>query len=63
MKAFIMVREEGAIGEGIEFSNGQVVVQNSTGTLLVCPDRDTAILLHNADGQTQFQFTEEMVSS
>lgn len=55
-----MNREEGPIGEGIEFSDGQVVVQNNTGTLVVCRDRDTAVLLHNADGQTQFTFTEEM---
>jgi len=63
MKAFLMTRPEGPIGEGIEFSDGQVVVQNNTGTLMVCPNRDTAILLHNGDGQTQFQFTEEMVST
>ena len=63
MKAFLMVREDGPIGEGVEFTNGQVVVQNAAGTLVVCPDRDSAILLHNADGQTQFQFTEEMISA
>ena len=57
-----MVREEGPIGEGIELSDGKVVVQNNTGTLVICEDRDTAILMHNADGKTQFTFTEELRS-
>ena len=60
MKAFILQREEGPIGEGIEFSNGQVVVLSNAGTMVTCNDRDTAILMHNADGKTQFTFTEEL---
>lgn len=61
MKAFIMERDEGVIGEGIEFSGGQVAVRNTTGTVLLCDNIDIAVTLHGGgDGKTNFTFTEEL---
>ena len=60
-----MTREEGAIGECMEFSDGKVVVRTlleHDQTLTVCESRDTAIVMFNGDGKTQFTFTEELRS-
>lgn len=61
MKAFIMERDEGVIGEGIEFTGGQVAVRNVAGSLVVCDNIDIAVTMHGGgDGKTNFTFTEEL---
>ena len=59
MKAFILNRGAEVIGEGIEFSDGRTVVQTGP-ALVMSADLESAVAMHNADGNTQFTYTEEL---
>lgn len=66
MRTFTMVRDTdvtgysgtGEVAEGIEFTDGTVVIRwrGPTASTVIWPDRQTAMRVHGHDGATRFEY-------